>query len=361
VSLGFRILDRYLLREFLKIFGITVLGFPLLTIAIDLTDHIGTYLNNKIPGKDIFLAYVYSVPQQVFFIIPAAVLFATVFSVGALARHSEITAAKASGISFHRLVAPVFLVAAVITVGTFFLGEFAPLANGKRAERLGERQSRHETTRNDFVYRADGGRVYVIGLLSSPERTMRDVQIEREGTGPSFPSYLLTAATGRWDPLRGWTLGRGTLRLLPGRDQEIAFGYDSLRQRALTESPLDLLAEPKQPNEMRYAELEHYVRTLERSGSDAAKLEVEKALKIAIPVTCLIIVLFGAPLGIANARAGATWGVAVSLATTIVFLTLIQITKAVGNGGAIPPLVAAWTPNVLFTLGGLVLFTRART
>ena len=130
MSFGSRILDRYLLREFIKIFGITALGFPLLTILIDLTDHIGAYLGQKIPGKDIFFAYVYSVPQQVFFIIPAAVLFATVFSIGALARHSEITAAKACGVSFHRLVAPVFLVAAAITVGTFFLGEFAPLANG---------------------------------------------------------------------------------------------------------------------------------------------------------------------------------------------------------------------------------------
>lgn len=361
MTFGFRLLDRYLLREFLKIFGVTALGFPLLTIAIDLTDHINQHLNKHIPGKDIFLGYLFSVPQQVFFIIPAAVLFATVFSIGALARHSEITAAKASGVSFHRLVAPVFLVAAVITAGTFFLGELAPVTNAMRAQRLRERDRSPEVARSNFVYRADGGRVYVIGFLSSPERSMRDVQIEREGTGPSFPSYLLYARDGHWDPSRGWTLGRGTMRLLPARGEEVAFGFDSLRQRALSESPLDLLEEPKQPNEMRYAELGHYVQTLERSGSDAAKLKVERALKIAIPVTCLIIVLFGAPLGMANARAGATWGVAVSLATTIVFLTLIQITKAVGNGGVIPPLVAAWTPNVLFTLGGAALFVRART
>lgn len=361
MTVGFRILDRYLLREFLKIFAITSLGFPLLTIAIDLTDHLEGYLNKNIPGKDIALAMVFSIPQQVFFIIPAAVLFATVFSVGALARHSEVTAAKASGISFHRLVAPVFLVAAAITVASFFLGEFAPLSNGKRAERLREQETRTATTRYNFVYRADGGRVYVIGTLSAPTALMRDVQIEREGTGPTFPGYFLIASSGRWDAARGWMLQRGTLRLLPGPGQEIAFGFDSLRQRTLTERPLDLLQEPKKPDEMRYAELGHYVQTLERSGSDAAKLKVERALKLAIPVTCLIIVLFGAPLGVSNARGGATYGIAVSLATTIVFLTLIQITKAVGNGGALPPLVAAWTPNVLFTLGGLVLFVRART
>ena len=358
---GFRLLDRYLLREFVKIFAITTVAFPLLTIAIDLTDHIDTYLSRNIPGRDIFLAYVFSIPEQVFFIIPAAVLFATVFSIGAMARHSEITAAKASGISFHRYVAPVFLAAAVITVLTFVVGEFAPLANAKRVERLRERQSRSQTTRYNFVYRADGGRVYVVGNLSLPDREMRDVQIEREGTGPEFPGYFLIATRASYDERTGWTLRRGALRLLPGPGQEITFAFDSLRQRALTERPLDLLIEPKAPNEMRYAELGHYVRTLERSGSDANKLKVERALKLAIPFTCLIIVLFGSPLGMFNARGGATYGVAVSLATTVIFLMMIQLTKAVGAGGLLPPLVAAWAPNALFAAAGATLFLRART
>lgn len=361
MALGLRILDRYLLREFFKIFALTTVSFPLLTIAIDLTDHLDRYLNRNIPAQDIVLAYVFSVPEQVFFIIPAAVLFATVFSIGALARHSELTAAKASGISFHRLVAPVFLAAAAITVAAFFLGEFAPLANAKRVERLREREIRSQTARYNFVYRADGGRVYVVGSLSIPDSTMRDVQIEREGTGPEFPGYFLIAITGRYDSAQGWTLGHGALRLLLGPGREIAFGFDSLRQRAFTERPLDLLAEPKAPNEMRYAELGHYVRTLERSGSDANKLKVERALKLAIPCTCLIIVLFGAPLGMHNARGGATYGVAVSLATTVIFLMMIQLTKAVGSGGLLPPLVAAWSPNAIFALVGLGLFVRART
>jgi len=361
MTFGRRILDRYLLREFLRIFAITTLGFPLLTILIDLTDHIERYLNRNVPGRDIFLAYVYSVPENVFFIIPAAVLFATVFSIGSLARHSELTAAKASGISFHRLVAPVFLVAAAIAVGAFFLGEFSPISNEKRAELLRERERSSQTVRYNFVYRADGGRVYVVGQLSAPEKEMRDIQIEREGTGPEFPGYFLIARQASWDPTTGWTLTNGALRLLLGPGREIAFGFTSLRQRALSERPLDLLAEPKAPNQMRYAELGHYVRTLERSGSDANKLKVERALKLAIPMTGLIIVLFGAPLGMHNARSGATYGIAVSLATTIVFLTMIQITKAVGAGGTVPPLIAAWTPNVLFAALGLVLFTRART
>jgi len=363
---GVRVLDRYLTGEFLKIFAITALGFPVLTIVIDLTDHVDRYISKNLPVLRVALAYLAGAPEQVFFITPAAVLFATVFSVGALARHSEITAAKASGISFHRLVLPIFALAAAASVFAFFLGEFAPLGQERRATLLGEREVRSQTMRYNFVYRADGGRMYTIGSLSVPDRSMTGVQIEREGAvdGPaadSFPGYYLDARTASFAPRLGWTLKGGSLRLFFGRDREAAFGFDSLRQRAMSERPLDLLVEPKAPDQMRYAELGHYVRTVERAGGDANKLKVERALKLAIPCTCLIIALFGAPLGVAGGRSGAAYGVAVSLATTIVFLTMVQIMKAVGAGGVVPPLVAAWIPNSLFGVSGALLFANART
>lgn len=356
-----RLLDRYVVREFVRIFVITTLGFPFFIIAINLADSIDKYLARHLPWRDIALAYLYYLPEQVFFITPAAVLFATVFTVGAFSRHSEITAAKASGVSFHRLVMPVFVLAVLAAGLTYALGELSPLTNEKRSILLREHELRSQSARFNFVYRADGGRIYAVRSLSIPDSLMRDVQIEREGTGPEFPGYFLTASSARWAPATGWTIAGGTMRLFLGPDREIAFTFDSLRQRAMTESPLDLLTEPKAPDQMRYSELGHYVRTLERSGGDANKLKVERALKLAIPVTCVIIALFGAPLGLTGTRSGAAYGVAVSLATTIVFLVLVQISKAVGAGGVMPPLVAAWLPNALFGAGGLILFARART
>jgi len=363
---GLRVLDRYVSAEFVKIFVITALGFPVLTILIDLTDHVDRYLEKHLPAGRVALAYLAGVPEQVFFITPAAVLFATVFSVGALGRHSEITAAKASGISFHRLVRPIFALAVAASVFAFFLGEFAPLGQEKRATLLGEREVRSQTVRYNFVYRADGGRTYTIGTLSVPERLMTGVQIEREGAidraaAAGYPGYFLAARTGLYRPATGWTLTSGTLRYFLSRNREQVFTFDSLRQRAMTERPLDLLVEPKAPDQMRYAELGHYVRTVERAGGDANKLKVERALKIAIPATCFIIVLFGAPLAVAGGRSGAAYGVAVSLATTIVFLTMVQIMKAVGAGGVVPPLIAAWIPNALFGAAGAALFAKART
>lgn len=124
---------------------------------------------------------------------------------------------------------------------------------------------------------------------------------------------------------------------------------------------MDLLAEPKAPEEMRYAELTRYIEALKRSGNDTSKIEVDRALKIALPATCLVIALFGAPLAVSSPRQGAAIGIAISLGTTVVFLSLIQLSKAVGVTGIVNPVAAAWAPNVLFLAAALWLMGRVRT
>ena len=344
----------------MRTFAITAVGFPLFTMLINITDRIDTYMARGIEGRSIALAYVYTMAEQVFFIIPAAVLFATVFTVGALSRHSEVTAAKASGISFQRLVAPVFVLATVAAVLAYLIGEMVPRANERSAQLLGDAEMRSQNARYNFVYRADGDRTYTVRQLIVPAREIQDIQIEREGAG-EFPGYFLTAERASWTDSAGWTLHAGVYRLFLSETQEIAISFEKLHQQAMTERPADLLTEPKAPDQMTFEELGIYVRTLERSGSDANKLKVERALKIAIPATCIVIALFGAPLGLTGQRSGAAVGVAVSLATTIIFLLAVQISKAVGAGGLLPPLLAAWLPNAGFGVAGLILFVRART
>ena len=106
-----------------------------------------------------------------------------------------------------------------------------------------------------------------------------------------------------------------------------------------------MMAKPRDPQEMRYAELTRFITALERSGGDANVLRVERALKIAIPVTCLIIALFGAPLATSTQRGGTAYGIGVSLATTVIFLMLIQLTQGHRREGVIAPDLAAWIPE----------------
>src|SRR5437762_9467114 len=78
---------------------------------------------------------------------------------------------------------------------------------------------------------------------------------------------------------------------------------------------------------MGFRELGRFIASMERSGADVNELRVERMLKIAIPITCIVILLFGAPLATSTQRGGAAYGVGLSLATTVIFLMLIQLTK----------------------------------
>jgi lipopolysaccharide export system permease protein len=368
-----RTLDRYLLSEWLRVFLVTLLGFPILVIVIDLTDKLDTYMARGIKPGAVALSYVFDLPEKMFLVLPVAVLFATVFTVGSLGRHSELTAAKASGISFHRLVRPLFGAAGAAFIAGLLLGEVAPVATARRLELLGEKAIRSTSSRYNFVYRADGGWVYAIRALELRTREMTDLLLEREGAGAVYPTIVLAAQravygdSGNVPPpskLRPlWTLYRGTLRYVAGDEPggEAAFEFDSLRTRTMTERPVDLLAEPKGPDEMRYGELRRYIDALTRSGSNAKKLQVELALKIAIPFICLLIALFGAPLAISSPKSGAAWGVAASLATTFIVLLMFQLAKAVGSGGVLPPALAAWTPNILVGVAAVYLLRKAPT
>jgi lipopolysaccharide export system permease protein len=173
---------------------------------------------------------------------------------------------------------------------------------------------------------------------------------------------VITADSATYDAQAGaWRLWNGASRVIASPDRQATFEYKSLRLRSFTQAPADLLAEPKAPDEMRYAELGRYIEALQRSGNDANKLIVERALKLAIPATCFIIAVFGAPLAITSPRSGMAFGIAVSLGTTVLFLLLMQIAKAVGAGGVVDPTVAAWMPSTTFLLIGLVLLARVRT
>jgi lipopolysaccharide export system permease protein len=277
-------------------------------------------------------------------------------------RHSELTAAKASGRSFHRMLIPILIASLLVTGLSAVVGEFAPNATRRKLELLGELEIRSQSSRQNFVFRAAEGWVYTIRSLNVAQRRLVDAVLEREGAGGSYPTLVVQARVGVYnDTTASWVLRNGRFRVLPEGRAEAAFLFDSLRMRSLRETPAELLLEPKRPQEMTYAELGRYIEALELSGGDGRRLTVERALKIAIPVTCVIITIFAAPLVVAAPRASGAVGIAVGLGTTLVFLLLVQLSQAVGSGGILPPVVAAWTPNVLFFTAGCWFLKRART
>jgi lipopolysaccharide export system permease protein len=357
-----RPLDRYVFSEFWKIFSVTALGFPILLIIIDLTDHVETYLNRRISWHDIALSYLYWIPDSMFMVLPAAVLFATVFSIGAFTRHAEVTAAKASGISFYRLIFPILLGAVLACGLDLALGEFVPITNRRRSELLQEDRAQVGTSRYNFAVAGEFGRVYKAYELRTDSGRIRNLQIERKGSGAAYPTYILAADSATYDARRGkWTLRHGVLSIVSDTGPAFAISFAAARDKNFTEQPIEMMAKPRDPHDMRYKELSRFIASLERSGGDANVLRIERALKIAIPVTCIIIALFGAPLATSTQRGGSAYGIAASLATTMIFLLMVQLTRAIGKEGLVAPEYAAWIPGAIFAVLGLGLLARVRT
>ena len=357
-----RLLDRYLLASWVRIFVLTAVGLPALVQLIKLSEESDRFIDRGLTTGEMLLSRLYALPQEIAQTMPAAVLFATVFTLVNLGRHNELTAAKASGQSFYRIAAPLFAAAAVASGLTFLVAELAPLATQRQLELERARDATPDAQRWNFVYRGDEGWVYAIRLLDASLGHMRFPVLEREGAGPEHPGMAITADSARWvDSLGHWRLVNGAARYIASPGRVLALRYETLEHRAFRQSPRDLQAEAKSNEAMNYGELGDYIDALRRSGNNTDKLEVRRALKLAIPATCLVIALFGAPLAVAAPRQGAAVGVAISLATTVTFLLLVQLSQAIGAGGLMDPVAAAWLPNALFLVLGVVLLRRVRT
>src|ERR1700737_388292 len=262
-----RALDRYVFTEFWKIFVTTALGFPILIIIIDLTDNLDKYLSQNLSVGRIALSYLYWVPDSMFMILPAAVLFATVFSIGALTRHSEITAAKASGISFYRFIAPIFAGAVIATIVGLILGELAPITNKRRLDILQGTLTEITSDRYNFAYAADRGRVYKIGALHLAVPAIEGIVIERKGKGPDYPSYLISSSNANYRAKKGWVLRHGAMHVITDTLHNMTFSFDSLVDRHFTEPPQQLTLSEKAPTDMGFRELGRFITPMEGPGA----------------------------------------------------------------------------------------------
>jgi len=276
-----------------------------------------------------------------------------------MTKHREIVAAKAGGISFHRLVAPMLIAGILLTGVALALTEVVPRTNKISAQIL-RSEAPGRSWRSDFVYRSEEGVSWQVNRLTASDGRMTDVVIERPVTHDRNGLHLI-AEGARFQAEDGWLLAQGFMRTLRGDSAETTIEFDRLMMADLVERPEELLEVPPEPDEMTYAEINHMAAIIQRTGGNANELLVKREQKISIPVTTLIIILFGAPLATSSKRGGAAFGIGLSLATVLLFMMLLRVAGALGEAGAVSPLAAAWIPNMVFALTGLILMIRVRT
>ena len=354
-----RILDRLVVKNFLALFCLFLISAPPLFVLGDLAEHLDDYIDRGLSLQEVALSYVYLYPLFIQWCFPIAALLGTVFTVHWMTMHREIVAAKAGGISFHRLVAPLLLTGVMLTGVALALTEVVPRTNKISAQIL-RSETPGRSWRSDFVYRSEEGLSWQVNRLTASDGRMTDVVIERPLTNDAYGLHVI-AEGARFDEEEGWLLAQGFLRTLNSDSTEMAIEFDRLVMADLVERPEELLEVPPEPEEMTYAEINHMAGIIQRTGGNANELLVKREQKISIPVTTLIIILFGAPLATSSKRGGAAFGIGLSLATVLVFMMLLRVAGALGEAGAVSPLAAAWIPNVAFAAAGIALMVRVRT
>lgn len=354
-----RILDRLVVKNFLALFCLFLISAPPLFVLGDLAEHLDDYIDRGLSFQEVALSYVYLYPLFIQWCFPIAALLGTVFTVHWMTMHREIVAAKAGGISFHRLVAPLLLTGVMLTGVALALTEVVPRTNKISAQIL-RSETPGRSWRSDFVYRSEEGLSWQVNRLTASDGRMTDVVIERPLTNDAYGLHVI-AEGARFDEQEGWLLAQGFLRTLNSDSTEMAIEFDRLVMADLVERPEELLEVPPEPEEMTYAEINHMAGIIQRTGGNANELLVKREQKISIPVTTLIIILFGAPLATSSKRGGAAFGIGLSLATVLVFMMLLRVAGALGEAGAVSPLAAAWIPNVAFAAAGIALMVRVRT
>lgn len=347
-------------RTFIRLFTLFVMGAPVLFTIGDLAERIDTYLQREIPGRDIALGYLFQIPKFFLFSFPIAALIAAVFTVNSMTVHREVVAAKAGGVSFRRLYLPLLFIGVGLTAVGLGLTELVPRSNRVAYTLLGEHEAR-QGWRNRFVYQNEDGVSVSIQRLNVADASLSNVSLQREDPSGEGLALHMIASNAKFDETEGWTFFDGFLRHFPAEGPDRAYAFESYQTRWFTERPAELLEDPPDEDEMTYGQMARMAQIIERSGGDPREILTKKEEKLAIPVATLVVILFGIPLATSAGRGGASVGIGISLASTILYMVMFRVSTGFGDSGALPPMAAAWLPNAAFFLTGVVLMTRVRT
>lgn len=355
-----RLLDRYLLVSFLRIFGVAVASAPLLFVLADITGRLDGYLARGMTVMEIILIYPSQLPTYVSWAVPIAALVATLFTLQPLAKHGELNAALGCGIPLQRLFVPLFAGGAIASALAIILLEATPSA---RASREAAPTERDRAQRGAFAYRTDSGDVLSAErLLGGADARMLGVVLHRASADPRRSAQFIVAGSAVWNDQEGWVLERGNAWSIARDGAPSHQPFERLAFPRLSERPEYLLeAHSVDPAGMTFRELDHFADRLERSGAPAAYARIKQWERVTIPLVTLIIIGFAAPLATIAGRGNGQNGAALSLVTTMAYLAILRLSEGLGVAGLLHPALATSIPALIFGVAALILLRRART
>jgi lipopolysaccharide export system permease protein len=360
------IIFRYLLREYAKIFLMCFSGLMTIYLVIDFFEKVRRFLSQDAQWIDVLSYFALKVPAISFQIIPLAVLMATLLTLGLLSRNNEITALRACGISLPWIASPFLAFAAGMTlVLLFFSSTVIPLATSKADEiRVVSIEKKPPSAVLKLPQpwtRVDGDTLLHVSSMARGGDTLAEIQVFR--FDQDFRLIEMTEAREAHYADRMWTLHRGFHRTF-NRDGSVSVSEFDRKPIALALIPSDFIGGlAGEPEMMTFHDIRESRGRLYQHGSQFARLLTDYYGRIAFPLVTVIMVLVGIALSLRRSgRRGGSMAVGIGQALVVGFLywAAHSIAIAFGRGGALPPVVAGWLTNVLFSSYGLYLMLKLR-
>ena len=364
---SFNLLDRYLSRIYLRVFGVTFLGMLAVFYIAIFTDYSEYLFKGRATGQMLLSFFLYSTPQYTYYITAMAALVGTLVTVGLLTRTSELTVMQACGVSLYRATVPMLLFGLTWSVVLFGMEQSILAASNRRAEEL-KSTIRSGTPRTFGIGSrqwmvGSKGELYHYGRFDPRAQRLEDLTVYTFGsrgwnvTGRTYARVATHMDAATWRADFGWRRTFGDRNAV---NDFAVFPTASVSMERPdyfgVEEPQAVLAE-----RLKVGQLREHIAELERAGYNTVPLQVALHRKMAFPFITLIMTMIAIPFGITTGRKGTLFGIGIGIVLAILYWTTQSLFAAVGSAGALAPPLAAWAPNILFVAVAAYLVVSART
>ena len=336
-----KVLDRYILSELIKPFFAGIGAFIIIMLSNTLFLYADLIVRNGIPVDTVLILLLYNMPAIMVVTFPVAYLFATLLVLGRLAKDSEITALRACGISFTRIILPILITALVISyIGYWFNETVVPWANQQCVAIYKDMMVKQPIPpiKANYFFKDASNRYFYIEKIDRSRNMLQNILIlDRVKQG--YPQ-IITAKTADREKTK-WVLKDGMIRKFNGKGYISYEAKFEMMEIQLNLDPNIFFSEQKSVQELSSGEAIKEIGKLSSQGVDVKAMMVDYHIKFSLPLATFFAALIAAPIGVRFSKMGSYIGVSASIALIFVWYVLYSYGKELGAAGAIPPFLGA--------------------
>lgn len=368
------LIDRYLLREWLKILGL-VLGATLgLLLMQAMYDDFRDLLQDGAGARDLTVYYMIKLPSYLSVVLPLSLLVSLLYTLGQMHRNHEITALRAAGVGLFKITRSIWAAGLLLCGLTWYINatvipwsqeessqirsnlEFRNEAKDRTIDRVGMRASVAFDNRKD-------GRMWFFNRYSQFTRrgygvTLVEMDKQRRETKRVLAREAwLDAKRGGWVFIDG----REITMNADGDEVEGTAHFDEIVRKGFTEDPTFMLIYDARPQDLSFTELRRVIDYF--TADENPKLtayQVRYYGVLAETVGPLIIIALAIPFAVSGVRVNPVVGVSKSLGLFVVYFALLKLSAALGSREVIPAVWAALAPSIAMMGAGVWFFAKAR-